>query len=153
MTSFPTPCRALTGGLIGACTLTLIHETARRALPDAPRMDILGMRALDRTLEAVGQEKPDKAHLHRYTLAGDLIANTLFYSLVGAEKGQNAWIRGSLLGAGAGLGALLLPGPLKLGRRPSQKTTATKVMTVAWYLLGGLAAAAAISLVGKNAEE
>jgi hypothetical protein len=43
----------------------------------------------------------------------------------------------------AGVGAVVLPGPLGLGRQPTNRARATQVMTVLWYLAGGLAAAAA----------
>jgi hypothetical protein len=46
--------RALISGFVGARTLTLIHETARRVNPNAPRMDILGMRAISKSLRAMG---------------------------------------------------------------------------------------------------
>lgn len=39
------PLAALAGGAAGAAALTLLHETARQTVPDAPRMDVLGERA------------------------------------------------------------------------------------------------------------
>ncbi|HVG29598.1 MAG TPA: hypothetical protein VM864_07855 [Pyrinomonadaceae bacterium] len=138
--------RSLSSGLVGAVALTAIHETARRALPgEAPRMDVIGMRAIARSLRALDQEPP--VPLHELTLAGDLAANTLYYSLVGVGARRNALLRGALLGAAAGVGAVLLPEPLGLGDQPSQSGS-TKAMTVAWYVAGGLAAAAAFNLMG-----
>ena len=37
---------ALAGGLAGAATITLIHESIKRVVPEAPRMDRLGMRVV-----------------------------------------------------------------------------------------------------------
>lgn len=37
---------ALGSGLVGACALMLLHETVRQFVPNAPRADILGMRAM-----------------------------------------------------------------------------------------------------------
>ena len=67
--------KALGSGLVGACALTLIHETARRFVDDAPRMDVVGMRALARGLRAVDVEPP--VPLHEAALVGDLAANSL----------------------------------------------------------------------------
>ncbi len=137
--------KALGSGTVGAVALTALHETARRVLPNAPRADLLGERAIDRSLRAVGMRPPSGPRLHRWALAGDLLSNSLFYSLVGSQGGRKAWLRGSLLGLGAGLGAVVLPGPLGLGTRPSARTPATVAMTLGWYLAGGLVAAAAVN--------
>jgi hypothetical protein len=62
--------------------------------------------------------------------------------LAGVGDPDGAVTRGLLLGLTAGLGAVFLPGPLGLGTGPSRRTPRTAVMTVAWYALGGLVAAA-----------
>ena len=54
--------KALGSGLVGACALTLIHETARRFVDDAPRMDVLGMRALSKAARAVDVDPPVPLH-------------------------------------------------------------------------------------------
>jgi len=145
------PLSALGGGLAGACALTLIHETVRRVNPDAPRMDLLGMRAIAALSGKAGMTPPNDASLHRLALAGDVLSNSLYYSLVGLGKKKTSLVRGALLGLGAGVGAVVLPEPLGLGEAPSARTTATKVMTVAWYLAGGLVAAGVAQLLaGKK---
>jgi hypothetical protein len=143
--------RALGSGLAGACALTLVHQAARRITDKAPRADILGMRALAKTIRATGRQSPPDDQLYPWTLAGDLVSNSLYYSLVGTGGGPATWLRGTALGLGAGIGALALPGPMGLGSRPTNRTVATQVMTVAWYLLGGLAAAGvATALAGQD---
>jgi len=133
--------KALGSGLVGAVALTLIHETARRLAPEsAPRVDVLGMRAIAKTMRAVDAEPP--IPLHEAALVGELVSNTAYYSLVGLGPREDALRNGALLGLAAGLGAVFLPGPLGLGRQPTE-TPATQAMTVAWYVAGGLAAAAA----------
>jgi predicted flap endonuclease-1-like 5' DNA nuclease len=138
--------RSLLSGAAGAGTLTLLHELTRRLLPEAPRMDILGMRAIARLLRAVGLRPPEREELYNTAFAGDLLTNTLYYSLVGLDAPGNRWLRGTVLGLTAGLGAVMLPGPLNLGRTPSSRTRATSAMTVGLYLAGGLAAAVAEAL-------
>lgn len=133
--------KALAGGFAGACIVTVIHETLRRVEPDAPRMDILGMRAIEKLMHQADTEPPaDDNKLHTLALVGDVISNSLYYSLAG--MGKNAWLRGALLGASAGIGAVVLPGPLGLGEKPSGRTTQTKAMAFGLYFVGGLAAAA-----------
>lgn len=141
--------QAIGSGLIGACTLTLLHESAKRTLPDAPRMDILGMRAIAKSMRRINQEPPSGDRLFNITLVGDIISNSLYYSLVGIGRPENAMLRGTLLGLAAGVGGVVLPEPLGLGNRPSARTSATKAMTVGWYLAGGLAAAVAYRLLAK----
>ncbi|HEV2799589.1 MAG TPA: hypothetical protein VGW12_03780 [Pyrinomonadaceae bacterium] len=144
--------RAVGSGLVGACVLTLIHESARRALPRAPRMDVLGMRAIARSMRGAGQEPPPAEELHQLALAGDIVSNSLYYSLVGVGRPEGALVRGGLLGLAAGVGAVLLPEPLGLGHAPSARTTETKAMTIAWYLAGGLAAGFAYQLLADDVD-
>lgn len=141
---------ALGSGLAGAVALNLVHEGVRRTWPNAPRMDKLGMQALSAILQKVGKTTPSKGELYGLTLAGDLIANTLFYSLTGVKRPKNAWLKGSVLGAAAGLGASLLPGKLGLSDKPANKTPQTSAMTVGLYVLGGIVAAGALVLLDKK---
>jgi hypothetical protein len=131
---------SLASGVTGAIALTVVHETARRFIPTAPRMDVLGMRAIARGMYKMDERPPEEDKLFQYSIIGDIISNSIYYSLTGT--GRKAWLRGAVLGAMAGIGGVVLPGPLGLGKGPSGRTPQTKVMTVAWYLLGGLAAAA-----------
>ncbi len=132
---------ALWSGLAGSLVLTLIHETARRTLPDAPRMDTYGRRVLARSLEAVGLEPPPRDTAQAIALVGDLVANGLWYSLVGTRPAAaNPLLAGALLGTAAGLTSIVIPPKLGLGKRPRGVTVRTKAMTLGWYLAGGLAA-------------
>jgi len=101
------------------------------------------MRALEAVLDRLDTSSPPEQRLHHWALLGDLVANSVYYGLVGAGSVRHPWRRGTLLGMLAGVGAVVLPGPLGLGRQPTSRTPATQVMTVLWYLFGGLAAAAA----------
>ncbi|WP_205678814.1 hypothetical protein [Aquisphaera insulae] len=132
---------ALLSGLAGATALTVLHETVRQVRLDAPRMDTLGRRAIARGLEATGLEAPPEDRLQAMALGGDVVANTLFYSL--ACLGKPSLARGTTFGAAAGLGALILAPLMGLGSRPGSRTPQTAVMTITWYTAGGLAASAA----------
>jgi hypothetical protein len=139
--------KALFAGAVGSVALTAVHQTARLLTDAAPRMDLLGMRALAQTFEAAGQALPSRDTLYDLTLAADLVSNALYYSLVGVGEEGTEWRRGALLGLAAGAGAVVLPPLLGLGSAPSRRTTATAVMTVAWYTVGGLAAAGTARLL------
>ena len=143
---------ALASGLIGAGVLTLVHEIARRNIDEAPRMDILGMRAIAQGAEAAGETPPPRDTLFDMAMAGDLLFNALYYSLVAWGGARGATRRGALLGLAAGIGGVVLPGRLGLGDRPSARTKATQAMTVAWYTIGGLAAATAYQRLGGENE-
>lgn len=144
-------------GLIGAATLTGIHQAARYTMADPPRMDVLGMRAIARLFDLAGQRPPAPARLYRMAIAGDLISNALYYSTVQAFGRPGLWRRAVGLGLAAGIGAVTLPDPLGLAGPPHSARPRTNVLTVAWYLAGALAAAAAADFrhhrpIGPSAE-
>jgi hypothetical protein len=147
------PLTALGGGLAGACAVTLIHETVRRIVPEAPRMDLLGMNAISKGLAAAGLEKPGEDKLFTWALAGDIVSNSLYFSLAGLGKEKDAWLKSSLLGLAAGVGAVVLPGPLGLNEQHSNKTVATKLMTIGLYVAGALATTAMMKLLAKREEK
>ena len=141
---------AFAGGLAGACSLTLLHEIARRVDSDAPRMDLLGMEAASKGLSAVHLKTPSKDKLFTWTMIGDMIGNAMYYSAAAVGDKKQVWQKGALLGLSAGLGAVYLPKPLGLDEKPATRTSKTKAMTIGLYLIGGLVAAATINLLNKK---
>jgi hypothetical protein len=132
---------SLAAGFAGAVALTALHEVARRLRPqDAPRMDVLGERGLRKILDLADVPQPAEGVAYTATMLGDILSNGLYYTLVGS--GKHSLQRGLLLGAVAGAGGVLLPGPMGLGEAPSNRTPQTQAMTVAWYTVGGLVAGA-----------
>ncbi|HET7755586.1 MAG TPA: hypothetical protein VFK85_16900 [Anaeromyxobacteraceae bacterium] len=131
--------RGLVAGAVGAGVLTAIHQIGRATLDDPPRMDVVGRRALQRGAKPFGV-RLQRREAQRWTLAGDLVANALYYALVTRGSPAAAPWRGALLGALAGVGGVFLPERLGLGSRPSRATGSTALLTVAWYAIGGLAA-------------
>lgn len=135
---------ALGAGLVGAASLTVLHEITRRTVPDAPRLDELGMHLIARSLQKVNQPVPERKKLFTISMIGDLISNSLYYSLVGVGKDSNqVWLRGGVLGLLAGLGAVVLPSSMGLGEAPTNRTRVTQLLTIALYLVGGVVSAAA----------
>jgi hypothetical protein len=142
----------LAGGLAGTLTVASLHEAFRRVSPDAPRMDVLDMDLIRKGLDKMHRQPPAEGALQRMAVGGELMGDTAYYSLVGIGGRKGAWLRGALLGLFAGVTAVVLPKPLGLPEDSSNKTLATKLMTIGLYLAGGLAAAAAIRMLGAPSE-
>jgi hypothetical protein len=136
---------SMMAGAAGASALTFIHQSARSMTPHAPRMDVLGMRAVRATHRRLGLADGSEREVEREALAGDIVANAAYYSLVGAGDRSMVWARGLALGLAAGLGAVFLPRRVGLGDPPDADRLDTQLMTVAWYVAGGLVAAAAFA--------
>ena len=137
----------LAGGLAGTLTVASIHEALRRVTPDAPRMDLLDIELIRKGPLLAHLEIPETRELERWAVAGELICDTAYYSLASMGRKKALWTRGTILGLFAGVTAVILPGPLGLSKEPSNKTTATQLMTIGLYLAGGIVAAAITKLV------
>lgn len=136
---------ALIGGLAGAGTVTLLHQALKYSVPSvAPRMDLMGMEAMAKARKRVHLPVPPEEELYKQTFVGDIIANTLYYSLAG---GNSADLKGTALGVAAGMGAVHLPEYLHLTPDHSSRTKATEYLSIGIYVAGGLAAAATIELL------
>ena len=142
--------KALGAGACGAVALTAVHQLAQQVSDTAPRMDVLGERAIQKVVDASGTEPSPEPAYHRVALGGDLVANSVYYSLVACGTRSGLWQRGVMYGLAAGVGALVLPRRMGLGEPPNSHRLQTQVMTVAWYLIGGLTAAAVASAQGGN---
>jgi len=140
----------LAGGIAGTITVASLHEGLKRITPDAPRMDLLDIELIRKGLQLAHQEIPETRELERWAVGGELICDTAYYSLVAIGRKKEVWTRGALLGLFAGITAVILPGPLGLSKEPSNKTTATQLMTIGLYLAGGIVAAAITKLVDST---
>jgi hypothetical protein len=143
---------AAIGGLAGACALTLINQAIAKFDTKAPRLDLLGMNAVAKFIKSPKSVPPIVQNLLPMAVTGDLVSNSLYYALASGRDKNKTLIRGALLGLGAGLGALALPKPLGLNASTTNLTPRTQVMTVIYYVFGGLVAAAAINAMEKNKE-
>ena len=142
--------KKLLGGLAGALALNIIHETYRRFDNKAPRVDLVGEEALTNIIEATGNKAPTGNQLYAATLAGDVLSNAFYFSLIGFGDRKNLITRGAILGAVAGAGAVLFTEDLGLKDAPITRSNRTKVLTIGWYLIGGLVAAASIRALNEN---
>jgi hypothetical protein len=136
--------RALLNGFIGAAALTAAHTVVKRLVPDAPRLDRLGVAGTKKLCQAVGLDLPSA---HNLAVVGDLVANTVFFSQVGTRGGLGAWIKGVLLGCSMAGGAVKGAQSLEVEGETHLDANRNQILTVGLYLLGGLAAAGAAQIL------
>lgn len=135
----------LVGGLAGALSLTAVHETVRQFLPEAPRVDLVGVRALRQLMNKADVPLPGLSAQRQMALGGDLISNATYYSLAGPS-----YTRGILLGLAAGIGGVILPGKMGLGEAPTSRSTTTQLLTIGYYTLGGIVATAVTRALSED---
>ena len=140
----------LAGGLTGAVVLTLLHETVRRLDADAPRLDLIGEEGVNKMLEGAGADPLKGGALYAATLSGDLLANGMYYSVIGQAKDDKLLLRGTVAGLAAGWGALSLTGRSGLNDDPVTRTQKSRMLTLGYYLLGGIAAALTIKALRRT---
>jgi hypothetical protein len=141
---------SLGGGLAGACAVTLLNESVRKIVPKAPRMDLLGMNAISKGLNAAGIKTPTGTKLYTLAMAGDILSNSMYYALAGTGNEKNIWLKSSLLGLAAGVAAVTLPGPMGLSEKYSARSTQTRVMTIGLYVAGALVATSIMKILAKR---
>ena len=137
------------GGLAGAIALNILHQVAAASIKNAPRLDLVGEEALEKGIKKTGLEPPEANTLTAAALAGDLTANTLYYSLIGEGDDKYLLARGAGYGLIAGIGALSVPAHINLDDEPVNKSTKTKLLTMSWYIFGGLVTAITIKALRK----
>src|SRR5688500_8084098 len=103
----------LIGGLAGAIGITIIHEITRKIYPEAPRLDKLGEQAVQKIVGKTTGHEPAEKEMYGPAMAGDLIANALYYGLAASGTKHPVKTAG-LLGISAGLGAISLPSKMGL---------------------------------------
>ena len=140
---------SLVAGLGGAITLTLMQELLKRSDPNAPRLDLLGKQATSKLLKRAGKPKLSEKQLYATSLVGDLLFNSLYFSLAGI-KSKKAAATGGLLGTGMGMAAIMLPKLLHLNGDYSGANNKRKYMTMGMYIAGGLVTAGLIYLLNKK---
>ena len=138
---------ALAGGLAGTITVASLHEALRRVTPNAPRMDLLDMELIRKSLKSMNRQVPAEDDLQRWAVGSELFCDTAYYGLAGMGSKKGVWLRGALLGLVAGVTAVVLPKSFGLDEEFSSKTLGTRLMTIGLYLVGGLVAAATTRLV------
>lgn len=131
--------------MAGACALSLIDQGARNIDRYAAPLDLLSRNAVARIAKP---KLPVLKSGFPLALGGDLVSNSLYFAMAKGNTSQQTLLRGALLGLGAGVGAVVIPQRLATGSTsPANPPMKTKVLTVAWYVIGGLIAAATINML------
>ncbi len=130
------------GGVAGAAAVTAVNETVRQFVPMAPHLELLGIRAVRQLFLKADEPTPDSTSVYGIAMSGELMANASYYSLAGKSV-----TKGVLLGLAAGLGGIFLPEKLGLGDAPTNRSLTTQIMTVGYYVLGGVVAAKTAKLL------
>ena len=138
---------ALFAGLAGACALNIVHQALKKADEKAPHVDELGMEALSTSLDTVGVPPPEGKKLFYITLAGDIISNTVYYSLAAIGGRRNRAGRATFLGLLAGMGAVYLPKQMHLNPAHTGRTSRTQYLTMGLYTFGGAVAGIVMQLL------
>ena len=127
-------------GLVGAAAVTGLNYLGQQITPKAPRLDALGRNAVRKSSDAVAGTTPDETTVKATALGGDLISNSMIYSLAGVGRAKRPELRGLLAGVAMGTAVIVLAPMLGLGRRNTGIGTKGKAMAIGQYALGGLAA-------------
>lgn len=139
---------SIVSGLAGSLALTILHESLRKNVDLAPRMDLMGEEGMSKILSAAGVPVPEEPQLFNLTMGSDIVGNAGYYALV-ATTPKHPIVAGTVLGLAAGVGALTLPDKLGLNKEHSNATPKTQMLTMAIYLFGGLVAGAMYNVLKK----
>ena len=132
------------GGLAGAAAVTAVNESVRQFVPQAPHLQLLGIQAVRKMFIKSEEPVPDQDTQYGIAMSGELMANASYYSLAGTST-----TRGVLLGLAAGLGGIFLPEKMGLSEAPTSRSLTTEIMTVGYYVLGGIVAAKTAKSLSK----
>ncbi|WP_207492418.1 hypothetical protein [Aridibaculum aurantiacum] len=131
---------SIAGGFAGACAVTLLNELVKRYDKEAPRIDLLGQEVVAEAHEAFDSEVPPQNQLYKEALSADLLSNTIYFSIAGANDKQPE-VQGGMQGILAGLSAVYAPGLSNaLNAKHTGETDKKKILTTAYYFIGGVVA-------------
>ena len=139
----------LLAGLGGSIALNVLHESLKKTNADTPRIDLVGEEALQKAAGLFGKKIENPDMLYNATLAGDIVSNAAYYSMIGNGNG-NFWKKAVSVGLVAGIGAVTLPSKMGLDDRPVARNTQVKALTVGYYLAGALVTAGILKLLAVN---
>lgn len=138
--------------LVGTLTVAALQHVSRFLLKDGPRMDVVGEKIIEKGFRRFGRKPPENSRLLSW-VGGNIGSDTLVFALVGMGQPKRPVVRGAIVGALTGLGALVLPPLLGITSRHTAKNPKQAAMTVGLYLIAGLAAGAAHQLAPAFEDE
>jgi hypothetical protein len=139
----------LIAGFGGAIVITLLNESLKNEVQKAPRLDLLGEEAVQKSMAFFGTKVENKDTLYKSSLSADLVSNTIYYGMIGGE-GKELWGKAAIAGLTAGIGGVFLPEKIGLNEQTVTKSFTTKLMTVGYYMIGALTTAAILQVMNKK---
>lgn len=130
---------ALGSGLVGALAVAGLHEVSRHLLKDAPRLDVMGEKLIEKGFRKFGRTPPEQTRALSWAL-GNVGSDTLMFALISAGDVKRPVLRGAVLGTVVGLSALVLPPLLGIGKKETAKNVKRAALTVGMYVVAGVAA-------------
>lgn len=141
---------SIAGGFAGACVVTLLNQVIKKYDKGAPRIDLLGQEVAAEAHHALDSNLPSQQTLYKQALAGDLLSNTIYFSIAGAND-KHPEVQGGMQGVLAGLSAVYAPGLSNaLNAKHTGETDKKKILTTAYYFIGGIVAAKVMKLVDEK---
>jgi hypothetical protein len=134
--------QALGYSLAGAAAAALANETARRVGPSHSPLGFLHKRSI--------LHNPFGRAPQIRTLAANLLPTPLVNNILGERQAKRNWLRGALVGLGAGLGSLALPQRRESFWRRRSARKGSRLGRFGRFLLGSLAVAATTKLVNQS---
>lgn len=146
---------ALPAGMIGTSIITLLHESARQVFPNTPRVELMGERAIKKFVLGPFNLSVSEKTLYGLSMAGDLIYNSLSYaSIVGLGKQDKKSVvaRAAASGLAIGVATWIIPPKVGLGQQPTSNQNTTRALTIAMYVVGGIASALVYNFLKTRTE-
>jgi hypothetical protein len=138
-----TTLQALGYSLAGAAAAAIANETAKRVGPRRSSLDLLGKR-----LHLGHSFGPFRRTPQYRTLAGSLLSTPLLTNILSGRSQKRSWLRGALIGLGAGLSSLALPQVRESIRQ--KRSGHSGLGKLGRLLVGGLAVAATSRLLNQS---
>ena len=142
--------KSLIAGFAGSAALNILHETVRKFDNQAPRLDLIGEEALQKSTKTLHLPIPTGDKLYNATIIGDILSNATYYTGIG--MGSKKFLIWKALGYGlsAGLAAIKLPKPIGLDDKPVASSDKRKVMSLGYYVFGALITAGVFGMISKK---
>lgn len=142
--------KSIIAGFAGAGALNILHETLSKVDSGAPRIDLVGEEAVEKSTEALNLPVPTGNNLYGVTLAGDIITNASYFAAIGMGGRKFMLFRAIGAGVSAGIAALSVPEAIGLNEKHINSTDKRKLMTIGYYVFGALVTAGVLNMLTRK---
>ena len=132
--------KAALAGVSGAIAAKFLYEASLRVLPEASKPNSPRADVRPRTVSS--RESILKTGGNNLAAVGELVADGIYFGLVGTFGRKHAIGGGAFLGLIAGIGSVLIPSGLGLDSVAAETHSFSPPRSIATYTAGGLVAGA-----------